>query len=85
MERDIKPEGLDASTPGAPRRVEHGQEEIEIMRFPAHFCTDHGRAINNFEADWPDSLTGFAPRPTTHLTTSRAARLQDPRRGPGLS
>ncbi|KAA1057640.1 hypothetical protein [Azospirillum argentinense] len=30
------------------------------MRFPSSYCSDGGRAINNFEPDWPDSLTGFA-------------------------
>ncbi len=28
------------------------------MRFPVALCSDHGRAINNGDADWPDSLTG---------------------------
>ena len=26
------------------------------------YCTDGGRAINNFEPDWPKTLTGFAKR-----------------------
>ena len=29
---------------------------------PSEFCTDGGRAINNFEPHWPDTLTGFAKR-----------------------
>ena len=29
-----------------------------VMRFPVELCTDKGRAINNTDPDWPDSLTG---------------------------
>jgi hypothetical protein len=32
------------------------------VRFPSTYCTDGGRAINNYEADWPNTLTGFAKR-----------------------
>lgn len=32
------------------------------MRFPSAYCTDRGRAINNFEPDWPQTLTGFAKK-----------------------
>ena len=29
-----------------------------VMRFPNAVCTDKGRAINNADPSWPDSLTG---------------------------
>jgi hypothetical protein len=32
------------------------------MRFTSQYCTDHGRAINNLEAGWPETLAGFARR-----------------------
>ena len=32
------------------------------MRFPSQYCTDHGRAINNLEEGWPETLTGAARR-----------------------
>lgn len=38
--------------------AEHGETEILMLRFPNALCTDHGRAINNEEPDWPDTLTG---------------------------
>ena len=60
MERDVRPEGLERFNAWVRRAAEQGQEEIEILRFPSHYCTDHGRAINNFEEGWPDTLTGFA-------------------------
>lgn len=35
-----------------------GETEVMVMRFPSVLCTDKGRAINNSEPDWPDTLTG---------------------------
>ncbi|MBL6933146.1 MAG: hypothetical protein ISR45_09375 [Rhodospirillales bacterium] len=37
-----------------------GDYEIEVMRFQAAFCTDGGRAINNSEKNWPETLQGKA-------------------------
>jgi hypothetical protein len=38
--------------------AERGDTEILVMRFPNEICTDKGRAINNSEARWPETLTG---------------------------
>lgn len=38
--------------------AEQGKNELLVMRFPNAMCSDGGRAINNTEADWPDTLTG---------------------------
>jgi hypothetical protein len=38
--------------------AEAGQSEVQVYRFPNQLCTDRGRAINNFEADWDKSLEG---------------------------
>jgi hypothetical protein len=35
-----------------------GQTELMVMRFPTALCTDKGRAINNLDKDWPETLTG---------------------------
>ncbi|MCP8937916.1 hypothetical protein NK718_05265 [Alsobacter sp. SYSU M60028] len=40
------------------KTAETGQSELMVMRFPTALCTDGGRAINNNEAGWPDTLTG---------------------------
>jgi hypothetical protein len=40
------------------RAADRGESEVEVYKFPSKVCTDHGRAINNFEADWPKSLSG---------------------------
>ncbi len=35
-----------------------GDSELLVMRFPSALCADHGRALNNSEAEWPDTLVG---------------------------
>jgi hypothetical protein len=41
------------------RAVSNGRTEVQVCRFPNRLCTDHGRAINQQEAGWEDTLTGF--------------------------
>jgi len=38
--------------------AERGQTELMVMRFPNALCNDHGRAINNADPTWPETLTG---------------------------
>ena len=60
---DLTPEGLkeevlqplQAKLRAAATR---GQTELMVMRFPNALCTDHGRAINNADPTWPETLTG---------------------------
>lgn len=35
-----------------------GEEQLMVARFPNEVCTDSGRAINQAEEGWPDTLTG---------------------------
>ncbi len=37
-----------------------GVFEYEVMDFPSAFCSDGGRAINNSEPTWPNTLQGKA-------------------------
>ena len=60
MAREIPPDGIERFNGWVRRAAEQGRSEIEILRFPSEYCTDHGRAINNFEAGWPETLTGAA-------------------------
>lgn len=62
MERELRPDAFDRFNTMVRRAAEQGRHEIEIARFPAAYCTDHGRAINNFDPAWPDTLTGIARR-----------------------
>ena len=38
--------------------AKRGETELMVMRFPNSICSDNGRAINNAEAGWPETLTG---------------------------
>jgi hypothetical protein len=40
------------------KAAQSGDTEVMVMRFPVDLCSDKGRAINNNDPDWPDSLTG---------------------------
>jgi hypothetical protein len=40
------------------RAVNSGMTEVQIYRFPNELCTDRGRAINQMEAGWEQTLTG---------------------------
>jgi uncharacterized protein YktA (UPF0223 family) len=40
------------------RAVSNGKTEVQVYRFPNQLCTDKGRAINQQEPGWEDTLTG---------------------------
>ena len=55
----------------SPHEIKHARAAVEaamrqsafealIYTFPSSLCTDDGRAINNAEASWPDTLQGKA-------------------------
>jgi hypothetical protein len=56
---DMTPERIRAFLGRVKLAAERGQTELMIGRFPVELCTDHGRAINNSEAEWPETLTGL--------------------------
>jgi hypothetical protein len=41
------------------RAVNNGLTEVEVGRFPNELFTDRGRAINQQESGWEDTLTGL--------------------------
>ena len=41
------------------RAASNGLTEVEVYRFPNALCTDHGRAINQQEPGWENTLTGL--------------------------
>ena len=41
------------------RAVRSGLSEVQVYRFPNSLCTDHGRAINQMEKGWEQTLTGM--------------------------
>jgi hypothetical protein len=50
------------------RAVRNGLTEVQVYRFPNALCTDHGRAINQMEPGWENTLTGI-PREIFQLWT----------------
>jgi hypothetical protein len=40
--------------------VQDGKMEAMVYSFPSDLCTDSGRAINNGEPHWPETLQGKA-------------------------
>src|SRR6266478_2625712 len=66
IERLSKPSGLSedekvrlASTV-IQRAVRNGLTEVQVYRFPNSLCTDKGRAINQMEPGWENTLMGMA-------------------------
>ncbi|HVJ41807.1 MAG TPA: hypothetical protein VM639_09925 [Dongiaceae bacterium] len=62
MDRDVHPQVMERVNAAIRHAAEQGLHEIQVLSFPASYCNDKGRRINNLEADWPDSLEGFAKR-----------------------
>jgi hypothetical protein len=65
MERFTKPSGVSDEDRLAraaaiiKRAASNGLTEVEVGRFPNQLCTDRGRAINQMEPGWEDTLTGL--------------------------
>lgn len=62
MGREIHPEVMNRVNAAISRAAEQGNHQTQALVFPATYCNDRGRRINNYEPDWPDSLEGFAKR-----------------------
>ena len=62
MSRELHPEVFERVTRAVKGAAERGEREVLTIRFASSYCTDGGRAINNYEADWPATLTGFAKK-----------------------
>lgn len=62
MSRDLHPDVLGRVSRLVKGAAERGQREVMAFQFPSAYCTDRGRAINNFEHEWPQTLTGVAKK-----------------------
>jgi uncharacterized membrane protein len=56
----LAPHDLETIIHRCTEAARHGQTRAMVFRFPSELCTDGGRAINNAEPDWPQTLTGQA-------------------------
>ena len=65
MEKFSKPSGvsdeerMERAAAIVRRAAANGLTEVEIVRFPNELCTDRGRAINQQEPGWENTLTGL--------------------------
>ena len=62
MSRDIHPEAKARVNAAVKRAALQGERQLMALKFPATYCNDQGRRINNLDSDWPESLEGFAKR-----------------------
>jgi len=65
IERFLNPSGLtddeasDRASIVIDRAIGNGLTAVQVLRFPNHLCTDNGRAINQLEKGWEQTLTGL--------------------------
>jgi hypothetical protein len=62
MSQVLHPEVRDRINQAVRRAAEQGHTQLQVMTFPASYCNDGGRRINNLDPNWPESLEGFAKR-----------------------
>ena len=62
ISRDIHPDAKNRINAAVRRAAQQGQRQLVAVKFPASYCNDQGRRINNMEPDWPASLEGFAKK-----------------------
>jgi hypothetical protein len=91
MSREVHPDVHGRVNAALRTAAEQGKSELMVIQFSSDWCSDSGRAINNGEARWPDTLDGFAKRAyeywDTHLRSHgfkvRARILNYPGGKPG--
>lgn len=62
LAREIHPNVIQRINDAVTIAAKQGRHQIEVLTFPCKYCSDRGRRINNGDADWPESLDGFAKK-----------------------
>jgi hypothetical protein len=62
MSKDVHPQAKKRINDAVQRAAQQGQRQLLAVTFPASYCNDQGRRINNMDPDWPSSLEGFAKK-----------------------
>jgi hypothetical protein len=60
--REVHPDAAARVMQAVKRAAQNGKREVLALTFPSSLCLDRGRAINNFDPKWPESLEGFPKR-----------------------
>lgn len=62
LAREVHPNVIQRINDAITIAARQGRHQIEVLTFPCQYCNDRGRRINNGDADWPESLDGFAKK-----------------------
>lgn len=62
LSREIHSKVIERINDAVTIAARQGRHQIEVLTFPCQYCNDRGRRINNGDADWPESLEGFAKK-----------------------
>src|SRR3954451_18673511 len=62
INRQLHPEVKARVSAALRAAAQRGEPHMRVMTFPSKLCSDSGRAINNGDPHWPDTLVGFAAR-----------------------
>jgi hypothetical protein len=62
MNRQLHPEVRARLRTAMMAAAERGTNQLQVITFPSELCSDGGRAINNGDPNWPQTLVGFAQR-----------------------
>lgn len=62
MSRQLHPDVKNRLRNAMVAAAERGTNQLQIVTFPSEMCSDGGRAINNIDPNWPETLVGFAQR-----------------------
>jgi hypothetical protein len=62
MNRQIQPDAKARLEKALLMAAERGETHLQVFTFPSELCTDGGRAINNGDPNWPETLVGYAKR-----------------------
>jgi hypothetical protein len=58
--RHVAPEAFERINNAVKIAAQNGQHQLQVITFPASYCSDGGRRINIADPEWPETLTGFA-------------------------
>ena len=62
LSREIQPDVIERINNAITLAAKQGSHQLEVLTFPCQYCNDRGRRINISDADWPESLEGFAKK-----------------------
>jgi hypothetical protein len=62
LSREIDAGVIDRVNNSVSIAAKQGAHQLQVLTFPAKFCTDGGRRINIADPEWPSTLDGYAKK-----------------------